>query len=178
MANWYAVYTRPECEKKVADELTRKKIENYCPIVKVVNQWSDRKKGIYKPLFTSYVFVRLSSKELTQIRMIDGVINMVYWLGKPAVVRDIEIDMMKRFLSEHPSVELEKTTVNVNEIVRIVKGSLIESEGSVVGVSTNKVKLVLPTLGYSMVAEVSSLDIEVVSKNERFKPEISFIEIE
>ena len=32
---WYAVYTRPRWEKKVAEILTRRKIENYCPINKV-----------------------------------------------------------------------------------------------------------------------------------------------
>jgi hypothetical protein len=50
---WYAVYTRPRWEKKVAEILTDKKIENYCPLNKVVRQWSDRKKIVHEPLFTT-----------------------------------------------------------------------------------------------------------------------------
>ncbi|HEX6432075.1 MAG TPA: transcription termination/antitermination NusG family protein, partial [Niastella sp.] len=60
---WYAVYTHAKWEKKVADLLTRKNIENYCPLNKVVRQWTDRKKIIYEPLFTSYVFPRITNKE-------------------------------------------------------------------------------------------------------------------
>ena len=49
---WYAVYTRPKWEKKVAELLSRKRIENYCPLNKSIKQWSDRKKTIFEPLFT------------------------------------------------------------------------------------------------------------------------------
>jgi len=78
--NWYAVYTRPRAEKKVADALTKKKIENFSPINKVIRQWSDRKKIVYEPLFTSYVFVKVSEQELSAIKQTDGVINLVSWL--------------------------------------------------------------------------------------------------
>ena len=94
---WYAVYTRPRWEKKVSDILTRRKIENYCPLNKVVRQWSDRKKVLHEPLFTSYVFVRISEPELNSLKQTVGVINLVYWLGKPAVIRDPEVEMIKRF---------------------------------------------------------------------------------
>ena len=33
--NWYAVYTKSRCEKKVSASLTKKKIENYCPLNRV-----------------------------------------------------------------------------------------------------------------------------------------------
>lgn len=38
----------------------------------------------------------------------DGIMNFVYWLGKPAVIKDLEIDMIRRFLNEHTNVSLEK----------------------------------------------------------------------
>ncbi|HZZ75628.1 MAG TPA: transcription termination/antitermination NusG family protein, partial [Puia sp.] len=57
---WYAVYTKPHCEKKVADLLTRKGIENYYPQNNVLKHWSDRKKIVHAPLFSSFVFVRIS----------------------------------------------------------------------------------------------------------------------
>ena len=66
---WYAVYTKPRWEKKVADLLTKKQIENYCPLNRVLRQWSDRKKVILEPLFTSYVFVRISESNQLAIRL-------------------------------------------------------------------------------------------------------------
>jgi len=66
--NWYAVYTRPKWEKKVAELLSRKRIENYCPLHKSIKQWSDRKKTIFEPLFNSYVFVHVDETDHLPVR--------------------------------------------------------------------------------------------------------------
>src|SRR4030095_8525252 len=105
---WYALYTKPRWEKKVAEILMRKNVETYCPLNKVKRQWSDRKKVILEPLFHSYVFVRIPEKLQNHVRQTDGVINIVYWLGKPAVIRDAEIEVIKRFLNDFENVKLEK----------------------------------------------------------------------
>ena len=159
---WYAVYTKPRWEKKVAELLTKIQIATYCPLNRVVRQWSDRKKVVYEPLFQSYVFVQISSAEQLSVRKVEGVLNFVYWLGKPAVIKDAEIEIIQRFLKDHSNVQLEKTTINVNDTVRIVRGPLMEQEGNVVLVKGNRVKVVLPTLGYIMSAEVEKADVEVI----------------
>lgn len=159
---WYAVYTRPKNEKRVADLLERKSIEHYCPLHKVQKQWSDRKKVSLQPLFTSYVFVRLNGKELISVRETDGVINLVHWLSKPAVIRDEEIEIIRKFLGEHESVQLEKSKVNINDHVRVVNGPLMYREGNVIEVMTKSVKILLPSLGYSLVAEVRKTDLEKI----------------
>jgi transcription antitermination factor NusG len=159
---WYAVYTRPRWEKKVADNLTRGRIENYCPLNKVMRQWSDRKKVIHEPLFTSYVFVKVTEKEHLQLKKTDGVINLVYWLNKPAVIPDHEIDTIKRFLNEHMNVALQKKPVNVTDMVRVVGGPLIAQEGQVLSVKSRTVKIALPSLGYMMYAEVDTANVEVI----------------
>jgi len=61
---WYAVYTRPRWEKKVSELVTKKKLTTYCPLNRVVKQWSDRKKVIFEPLFTSYVFVNAQKENM------------------------------------------------------------------------------------------------------------------
>jgi transcription antitermination factor NusG len=160
---WYAVYTKARWEKKVAEILTNKKIENYCPLNKVVRQWSDRKKIVLEPLFTSYVFVKTTEKMHSEIRKINGIINFVYWLCKPAVIRNEEIDCIKNFLSDYNNVKLEKARVAINNTVRVTKGPLMEYEGSVIAVKSKTVKIALPTLGYMMVAEVDKTNIKIVS---------------
>jgi|SRR5690242_10596425 len=164
-SKWYAVYTRPRWEKKVAEILTGKEIENYCPLNKVVRQWSDRKKIVLEPLFTSYVFVRTNEKLLFEICKVNGVINVVYWLKKPAVIREEEIDCIKNFLSEYKNVKLEKCSVNINDTVRITNGPLMEYEGNVIAVKSATVKISLPSLGYMMTAEVEKTNIEVIKSD-------------
>lgn len=159
---WYAVYTKPKWEKKVSELLSRKKIENYCPLNKVVRQWHDRKKVIMEPLFTSYVFVRLSEGDLWTSKTVDGVLSVVHWLSKPAVIRNDEIETIQRFLNEYENIQLEKTKVSLNDTVRVVCGPLMSMEGNVLEVRNRSVKVLLPSLGYHMVAEINISNVERV----------------
>src|SRR5438552_1791491 len=138
---WYAVYTRPRWEKKVSELLTRKKIENFCPLNKVVRQWADRKKTIYEPLFSCYVFVHSNEAEHLSIKKTDGLLNFVYWLGKPAIIKDDEIDAVKKFLDEHDNVQLEKIHVDVNDKIRVISGPFTFYEGDVLEVKNKTVKV-------------------------------------
>jgi transcription antitermination factor NusG len=95
---WLAVYSRPRWEKKVNQLLTEKGFESYCPLNKVRRKWSDRVKVVEEPLFKSYVFVKVKEEDRTAVRMTSGVINFVYWDGKPAVIKEREINAIKRFL--------------------------------------------------------------------------------
>jgi len=168
--NWYAVYTRPRWEKKVAEIFSRHKIENYCPLNRVVRQWSDRKKVIYEPLFTSYVFVKVTDKDHLHLRKTAGVINLVYWLNKPAVIPEHEIDAIKRFLSEYMNVELQKKPINVNDTVRVVDGPLMLREGQVLYVKNKTVKVALPSLGYMMNAEIETANVEIIPAISELSP--------
>ena len=151
---WYAVYTRPRWEKKVAALLQQRGIESYCPLNKVRRRWSDRMKTIEEPLFKSYVFVRVADAARTSVRMTDGVINFVYWNGKPAVIKDKEISIIKRFLDEHENVMLQKIEVGVNERVKVIAGPMMDSEGKVVEVKNKTAKVAIDSLGYLLLATI------------------------
>jgi transcription antitermination factor NusG len=161
---WYAVYTKPRWEKKVSEVLTLKNIENYCPLNRVVRQWSDRKKIVQEPLFTSYVFVHITERQIGEIKKNAGVLNMVYWQGKPAVIREVEIEIIKKFLNEYSDVQLEKTIVSIDDPVKITTGSLLDREGTIVSIKNNIVRVALPTLGYSMYADLEKSSVVKVSK--------------
>lgn len=160
---WYALYTRPRWEKKVADMLEKKKVEVYCPLNKVQKQWADRKKVVLEPLFASYVFVYITEQEHLGIKQTDGVVNFVYWLNRPAVIRNEEIDTIKKFLHEYDHVSVERTQVNLNDRVRIINGPLMMWEGHVVEIRTTTVKITLPSLGQTLVAEIRKDNVETIS---------------
>lgn len=159
---WYAVYTRPRWEKKVATLLTQKNIENYCPLNKVHRQWKDRKKIVFEPIFKSYVFVYTSVEKHLSVKQTDGVFNFVYWLGSPAVIKDKEIDLIKNFLSDHRNVKILSTEINLNDRVRISGGPFTLEEGSVVEIKRKTVKVFLPSLKIALYAEVDKSNVEKV----------------
>lgn len=162
---WYAVYTKPRWEKKVAEVLTQRQIESYCPINKVLSQWSDRKKLVYEPLFKSYVFVHVSDEQLVELTKIPGIINLVYWLAKPAVIKDAEIEAIRLFLSEHNYVKKEQA-IHINDAIIISRGSLINQKGTVVAIKNNYVTVELPSLGYVLYAELTKSSIKKTKEAE------------
>ena len=97
---WYALYTEPRHEKKVAARLQQLGIEIYCPLIVQVRQWSDRKKKVEVPLLPSYVFVKVDSNERERVFQVSGVVRYLYWLGQPAIIKEAEIDMMQKWLQD------------------------------------------------------------------------------
>lgn len=138
----------------MAGLLLQRGVESYCPLNKVRRRWSDRMKTIEEPLFKSYVFVRVADAARTAVRMTDGVINFVYWDGKPAVIKDKEIGIIKRFLDEHENVTLEKIEVGLNERVKVIAGPMMDSEGKVLEVKNKTAKVAIDSLGYVLVATI------------------------
>ena len=98
MKKWFVLYTKPNQEIKVVDELVRLGIECYCPTIKVIKQYSDRKKKVLKPLMPSYVLVFIEEVNRNNVFSVYGIVRYLFWLGKPAVIRDSEVELMKRYL--------------------------------------------------------------------------------
>ncbi|HLG41512.1 MAG TPA: UpxY family transcription antiterminator [Chitinophagaceae bacterium] len=151
---WFAIYSKPRWEKKVNQLLQEKGIESYCPLNKVRRKWSDRVKTIEEPLFKSYVFVKVSDEDRTDVRMTPGVINFVYWEGKPAVIKEKEINIIRRFLNEYENVEVQAMNLHVHQRVKITMGPLMDQEGEVLSVQRKAVKVAIDSLGYILVAYI------------------------
>ncbi len=159
---WYAVYTRPRWEKKVASLLLDKGIENYCPINKVTRQWSDRKKVVLEPVFKGYVFVRLEDDKKWEVKSVHGILNYVYWLGKPAVIRDEEIDLIRKFLNEFNDVQVEAKGLVINSEVRVKQGVLMNYRGIIVEVLGNRAVVKIDTLDLQLSAHFDKANLELI----------------
>ncbi|HLX66931.1 MAG TPA: UpxY family transcription antiterminator [Puia sp.] len=162
--NWYVVYTKPRWEKKVYTLLTDKNIEAYCPLNKVRRKWSDRIKWVEEPLFKSYVFVKVAAEDLSGVRMINGVVNFVYWLGKPAIVKHKEIEIIRKFLNDYEEVWTEPIELQKDARVVIRRGAFMDKEARVVKVTHNNVRVLIESIGYSLVAVVARSNVDVVGK--------------
>ena len=159
---WHAVYTKPRWEKKVHSLLVNKGFEAYCPLTKVRKKWTDRYKIIEVPLFRSYVFVAVAKEEQTRIRLTDGVVNFVYWMGRPAVIKQEEIEVIQKFLKEYKEVEACPVTFEAGQRVRIKNGLLIDNEGLIVKVQNKRAYVLLKTLGYALTAQFETINLETV----------------
>ena len=144
---WYVLYTKPRQEKKVADSLNAIGVEAYCPLVTVVKQWSDRKKKVQVPLITSYVFVNIEEHQREAVFKVSGIVRYLFWLGKPAVVRAIEIEAMQKSL-EGIVTSFEVSAIQKDTIYKIPDGPFQGFEGTVKNVNATTIQLLLVDLGF------------------------------
>lgn len=153
--NWYALYTKPRWEKKIDASLIKKNIESWCPLQKIEKQWTDRKKIIEVPLFKSYIFVHIANSERSKVFQTDGILNFVYYLGKPAIIKEAEINLIKQYLLEK-DVKLSlisKEGFEESTKIRVNHGVFMGKEGTVLKNMKKKIFVKLESLGQVMVVE-------------------------
>lgn len=156
MLNWYAIYTKPRKEQKVAQQLEKLGFTIYMPLKTEMRQWSDRKIKVVTPLFTSYVFIQIEEAKRAEVFIIDGVLNYVFWLGKPAVIRNSEMDLMRSEIDKH-NTEVLITTLQPGEQVHLKEGVFKGQEATVEYVSNQKAHLFLPSLGIKLIISRKAL---------------------
>ncbi|MBP0903729.1 UpxY family transcription antiterminator [Mariniflexile gromovii] len=155
--SWFVLCVKAQQEKKVADVLRKMNVEVYCPMIQETKVWSDRKKVVETPLFKSYVFVKLEEKYRGIVFGAPGVIRYLFYLGKPAVVRDEEIWNIKKWIADDGK-DLDKLSQLIpgSEIV-VQNGLLKDHKGVVYWINKNNVAFLLKEMG--VVAQVKLRDV-------------------
>jgi transcription antitermination factor NusG len=157
---WLVIYTKSRSEKKVAERLLDIGFTVYCPLRTEVKIWSDRKKKVKVPVFSSYVFVQVLEAERLKLLEVHGVVNFVFWLGKPAVIRAIEIDSIKKFLSNYPLAKTKTFEIYKGQQVEVRYGQLKDKKGIITEIRNNTAMIRLENLGFELIAEVGFQEIE------------------
>jgi transcription antitermination factor NusG len=158
--NWYALFTRHQHEKSVASALSNKSHEVYLPLYRAVRQWQDRAKQLWIPLFPCYVFIREGMDRQLQILTTPGIIHIVGWGGRPAIVPEGQLDAVKRILDSRLTVETHPY-LQSGDRVRVKTGSLMGVEG-ILARKKGGARLVvsLEMLGRSAAVEIDVFNVE------------------
>jgi transcription antitermination factor NusG len=158
--SWWALYTRHQREKVVAETLTSKRFEVFLPLYASVRRWTDRQKTLFLPIFPGYVFVRGGLDRRLEIVMTPGVQTILFFGEQVAAIPDTEIDSIRRMVEGPYRVE-PHTYLKCGEKVRITRGSLKGIEGVLVR-KKNLCRMVLSMdlLHQSVAVEIDASDVE------------------
>lgn len=153
---WMVIYTRSKWEKKVDRLLKEKGIESFCPLVKTNRKWADRNMLVEIPLFTSYLFVHIAASEQSLVRETMGVINFIYYNGKPATVDKCDIERIRSIIGKYKDIE----TISIRELstgdrIKITQGALADLEGEVIEVKGKSVLISIRQLDCVLIAKVA-----------------------
>lgn len=155
--NWYVIYTTPRAEKRVKERIDMLGVECWLPLHRCPRIWSDRVKMVDLPLFSSYLFVKCTDPTLRDLIRIYGVARIVYYNGRPAIVRQKEIDSIREFLERAANHSLCP-----GEEVEILCGAMKHVSGKVRKVKKNHLILYLEQLGATVCVKLD--DVARVSK--------------
>lgn len=151
MLNWYAVYVNVKHEKKVVQKLSEKQIEAYSPMVKKLQQWSDRKKWVEFPMLSGYVFVNIDLQEKEKVLQSPGVFSFIKFNGVEAKIRDAEINVLKSIEMSGYDVTQETDDMKILDSVEITQGALRGLVGTIVQTNNaNYVEIVLESMNQSV----------------------------
>jgi len=156
---WYVIYTKSRYEKKIAQKLTEENFKVYLPLNITISQWSDRKKKVELPLFSSYVFVYLNTlKEYSKALSIDGVVLFIKFGNRLVRVSDEEINQIKIFLNQFSQVEIMRSLdLKIGQIKRIKSGPFENYECEIIKIDNKqKICVRIGSLQQSLLAEIHS----------------------
>jgi len=127
---WIVVRSKPRAEKVTFDQLTKKGIDAYLPLVKERRKWSDRKKWVELPLFSSYLFVKLELKNSIYVLQTHGVSSIVKFNGTIATVQESVVNSIRWALEG--GYELEPTEYfTQGDEVEVIEGPMKGTKGIV-----------------------------------------------
>jgi transcription antitermination factor NusG len=112
-----------------------------------VSQWSDRKKIINAPLFNSYIFVQIEEKDRNKIFQVNGVVRYLFWLGKPALVKDSEIEAIRNWLSVPDVYEVTLDKWKQGDKIVLDSGPFISHSAIIQEIKRHHYILILESLG-------------------------------
>ena len=160
---WYAIYTRHQHEKMVAQILTSKGFDTFLPLHAAIHNWKDRTKALSLPLFPCYVFLKGGIERRLQIITTPGIYGLVSSGGQPAAIPDFEIEAIRRVIDSGARVEAHPF-LKCGNWVRVKCGPLAGIEGILVR-KKNISRLVLSVeiLGTAAAIEVAAFQVEVVN---------------
>ena len=159
---WYALYLRSRYEKKVYEDLGKKNVEAFLPLIEEVRIWTDRKKKIQEPLFRGYIFVKTDLRDKEMILITDGVVRFVGINHKPSS----QIEWLRRVIGESKEVQHEEF-LKVGERVKIIAGPLSGIEGIVSRTNgDSRVVISIAAIEQSVSVRVSSDYLEVLPNND------------
>jgi transcription antitermination factor NusG len=160
--HWFAAYTFSRQEKRVAQHLSTRHIEFFLPVHKKISHW---KNGLHmlieRPLFPSYVFVKIDCKDRIRVLELPGVHSIVGVGHRPIPLPYEEMEALRSGM--HLLNALPHPLLKSGEAVLIRKGPLEGMKGIVVRQkNSTRVILTVDVIMKSISVEVDSQDLESV----------------
>jgi transcription antitermination factor NusG len=158
---WFAIWTRSRHEQVVREQLDQKHVEAFLPTITRWSRWKDRRKKVDWPLFPGYCFARFDPADALPILKCTGVVNIVSFEGKPAPIKDYELDSIRLLVASELQFD-PCPMIHEGMMVEVVNGPLRGVVGRLLRKDAPKARLVLSVdlIGQAVSVEVDAADVK------------------
>ena len=158
---WFAVWTRSRHEQVVREQLERKRVEAFLPMITRWSRWKDRKKKIDWPLFPGYCFAKFDPDDVLPILKCTGVVNIVSFEGKPAAIPEQELDSVRLLIGSELQYD-PCPMIHEGMMVEVTHGPLKGVVGRLTRKDAPKARLVISVnlIGQAVSVEVDAGDVK------------------
>jgi transcription antitermination factor NusG len=159
---WFAAYTLPNHEKRVARQFSERSIPHYLPLYSSVRRWKDRKMLLDLPLFPGYVFAQMSLLDRVKVIQVPSLVRLVGFGGRPAALPECDLTAIQICLSQRLRIE-PHPVLQTGQRVRIVRGALEGIEGILVrNKRISRLVLSVDLIMQAVAIEVDAADVQPV----------------
>ena len=161
--NWYAVYTVPQHEKSALKQLDMREIESFLPTYETVRVWKNRQRmKLILPLFPTYLFVHIDSRERAKVLQSPGVLQIVGNSRGCVPLPDSEVEFLRSDFCRQ-RIEPYRDLV-IGEKVRIKSGVMQGLQGTLVRKSNSmRFVLTLELINQHAAIQVAAEDLEPIA---------------
>jgi len=163
VGKWYALYTCPRHEKRVAEQIEQRHISCFLPLYRSVRRWKDRRKELDMALFPGYVFVQMALQHRLRVLQLPGAVRLVTFNGRPVPLPEEDIQNLRNHLSCSGNIE-PHPYLSVGRRVRVRSGPLRGLEGIIQRTKDRcRIVLSIDLIMRSVAVEVDDADVEFIA---------------
>jgi len=163
--NWYALFVRSRHEFVTSEQLQKRGVKVFLPLISKTRRWSDRNKSVLFPLFPGYLFVhvRPSAETFLNIVRAHGTVSFVTQEpGCPAQVDPHEIQSLQLMLDAGSNLDIYPHLCEGTRVC-VKQGPLKGAEGILAEKDDQHMFLVnMDILGRSIGMRISPDDLEQI----------------
>jgi transcriptional antiterminator RfaH len=136
-------------------------IEVFLPLYKTIRKWSDRKKLVEKPLFSSYVFVKVNTRQYYSALKVEGVVKYVCFENKAVPIPERQIDNLKLLINSNARIEVTTEKFEKGDAVEVVHGVLTGLTGELIRIKKkNKVVVRIDRIDQNLILDIPAAYIK------------------
>lgn len=163
---WYVLQSQPLKEIKVFEQIYKKNIEVYLPLIDTIRYWSDRKKKIKVPLFPGYLFVYADLDERYKaISSTFGALRYLMYQKRHAIISGDEINNIRISLIEPERVRIEDAKLIEGDLVEITHGIFKGLKGIIVQIRGNyKLMVSIVEMNTTFSVQLNNSEVKLINR--------------